>query len=138
MFNIEYHYIDRKVEIDEDKCSKWLNNIAKDEQSEIHEVNFVFCSDDYLLKINKEHLERDYFTDVISFYYNDEPGEIYGDVFLSIDRIKDNANQYGNAYLDELHRILVHGFLHLVGYTDNTDHEKTNMAKLENEYLAKR
>ncbi|MCF8302807.1 MAG: rRNA maturation RNase YbeY [Bacteroidales bacterium] len=138
MSNIQFHYINRKPTINEKDCSNWITLVANEEGSEINEVNFVFCSDDYLLDINKDHLNRNYYTDVISFYYNDEPGEIYGDVFISVDRVEENARRYVVKMKDEMDRIIVHGILHLIGYGDTSEAEKALMTERENLYLGLR
>ncbi len=99
----------------------WLLKCAKSEKQTISELNYIFCSDNYLKKINKQFLNHNYFTDVITFPTstpNDKT--ISGDIFISIDRVRDNAKTYGVKINDELHRVMVHGLLHLCGYGDKT------------------
>ena len=101
------------------------------------EIAFVFCSDDYLLDINQRFLAHDYYTDVITFDYSIE-SSISGDVFVSIDRVAENAAQVGVSFENELHRVLVHGVLHLLGYKDKTSEEKAVMTDKEDFYLSLR
>lgn len=97
-------------------------------------VNFIFCSDEYLSKVNMEFLKRDYYTDVISFDYS-EGDRISGDIMISVDRIKENAENLGVSYTEELKRIMVHGLLHLIGYDDATDDLRADMSRREDFYL---
>jgi probable rRNA maturation factor len=99
-------------------------------------VNFVFMSDDDLLNINQSILNHDYYTDVITFNYDDEDIE-YNEVLVSVDRVLDNALAYNTTLKLEIHRICFHGLLHLAGYDDQTEEDKTEMTKLENQYLTK-
>ena len=95
----------------------------------------IFCSDDYLLEVNKTHLQHDYYTDIITFDYC-EGDEISGDLMLSIDRIKDNAKQHKQLFFNELIRVVIHGHLHLVGYRDKTDVEQQTMREQEDRWIA--
>ena len=97
-------------------------------------VSFVFCSDDYLLKLNKEHLNHDYYTDVITFSYNEDQ-IISGDLFISVDRVKENANTHNISFLNELSRVAIHGLLHLCGYNDKSKEEVLIMRSKEKQYL---
>ncbi|NOZ34409.1 MAG: rRNA maturation RNase YbeY [Chlorobi bacterium] len=98
------------------------------------ELSFIFCSDNYLLEMNKNYLKHDFYTDVITFDYC-ENDIVSGDIFISIDRIKENAKIYKTTFQNELHRIMIHGVLHLVGYNDKTDKEQKQMREKENFYL---
>ena len=109
----------------------WLTDIAKNCDKSIGELCYIFCSDEYLLKINKEYLNHDYYTDIITFNYNQ--GEVIsGDIFISIDTVRSNAREYaqGNEQI-ELFRVMAHGMLHLCGYNDKTDSEQLEMTKME-------
>ena len=117
--------------------NKWIENSILSEKKKAGEISFIFCSDEYLLKINKEHLDHDYYTDVITFDYVVDD-EISGDIFISIDRIEENAKEYNVSFKDELNRIMIHGVLHLLGYKDKEKDEKELMTKKEDEYLSKR
>ncbi|MBP7185062.1 MAG: rRNA maturation RNase YbeY [Saprospiraceae bacterium] len=116
-----------------DDIKDWIRHIATKENKELGYLQYIFCSDEYLLKINKEHLDHDYYTDIITFPYNSAP--IEGDVFISIDRVKDNAQQFEVNYEIELYRVLAHGLLHLCGYLDKTEAEISVMREKENEYM---
>jgi probable rRNA maturation factor len=118
------------------EAKRWLTEVIRSEGKELGEVNIVFCSDDYLAGVNRKFLNRDYYTDVISFGY-DDPEKISGDIMISLDRIAENAEKMGVARLEELHRIMVHGVLHLLGYDDATDEMRDGMAKMEDLYLAR-
>ena len=97
-------------------------------------INVIFCSDEYLRQVNKEYLNHDYFTDIITFPMSVDP--LCADLFISVDRVTDNARRYDVSFLQELARVIIHGNLHLVGYNDKTDEEKIKMTKAENKYLA--
>lgn len=121
------------------KVREWINDVIKSEGfSRIAELNFIFCSDDYLLDINKEYLDHDTYTDIITFDSSEVAHVIAGDIFISIDRVRDNALKFSVSEVDELHRVIVHGVLHLCGYGDKTKEEKNTMTDKENECLAKR
>lgn len=111
--------------------TSWLMKIAAEHQHKITELNYIFCSDDYLLKINQEHLNHDYFTDIITFDHSEDTGFIEGDVFISVDRVRDNSETLQVQFLDELHRVIVHGLLHLLGYNDKSESEQKVMREKE-------
>jgi probable rRNA maturation factor len=111
-----------------------LNKIAKDHNLTISEIEVNLVDDNQLLKINQSSLHHDYFTDIITFDYN-EGKEISGDIYISIDRIKENAKTYKNSAFDELLRVMCHGVLHLCGYKDKTKPDKAQMTKMENKYV---
>ncbi len=116
----------------------WITSVIKEYAFEVGEINYIFCSDEYLLNINKEYLDHDYYTDIITFDQSEDDGLITGDIFISIDRVKENANQLHISFNDELNRVMIHGILHLVGINDKTPSEKSEMRKLEDHYLALR
>jgi probable rRNA maturation factor len=116
----------------------WLKSIAKKEKYSILELNYIFCSDEYLLQMNRDFLDHDYYTDIITFDNSEVSGKIEGDIFISIDRVKDNAQQQKTSLKDELHRVLVHGLLHLTGYKDKTSKEQEIMRKKEDSSLSLR
>ena len=107
------------------------------ENKNIENLSFIFCSDEYLLKINKNYLTHDFYTDVISFDYTEE-NLVSGDIFISIDRVKENAIIFSSSIKDELHRIIIHGLLHLLGYSDKTPRLKAIMKDKEDFYLSLR
>lgn len=132
MDNITYDFIDIEIpDFGSEFFSLWLNEVARQEGSEIEFLGYVFCSDEDLKEMNKDYLDHDYFTDVITFGYN-EGVSLNGEVFISYDRVKDNAVKFGNGSVyDELCRVMVHGLLHLIGYKDKTEEESELMRKKE-------
>lgn len=116
----------------------WINNTITSENHTLKELNFIFCSDNYLLEINKQYLNHDTFTDVITFDNSEEKAVIVSDIFISIDRIKENAKTFKVNFIDELHRVIIHGTLHLLGYPDKKKEEKDLMTSKEDFYLARR
>lgn len=117
------------------KTRKWIKTISQSEGYEIGSLNFIFCSDDYLLEINKQYLDHDYYTDIITFDNSEEEGKLEGDIYVSIDRVKENAGNLGVSFEMELRRVLIHGLLHLVGFEDNDDESKSKMRLKEDECL---
>ncbi|QNL51105.1 rRNA maturation RNase YbeY [Olivibacter sp. SDN3] len=117
---------------------KWIINTIRSEKFKPGEINFIFCSDEYLHKINLEYLDHDTYTDIITFDNSEDDHIVAGDIFISTERVEDNALQFGALPSDELHRVIIHGILHLCGYLDKTDSDKTLMTAKENEYLLKR
>lgn len=118
------------------QINEWLNKIVSQENHTITTLNYIFCSDAYLHKINVEYLNHDTFTDIVTFHYSQTPGIVEGDLYISIDRVKENAKTQNSSFFDELHRVIVHGVLHICGYGDKTPAEKVIMRKKEDEALA--
>lgn len=112
----------------------WLKEVIKNEHWRLAEVTYIFCTDHFLHKMNVEHLNHDTYTDVITFQYNEELVE--GDIFISVERTRENAVTFGVTAEQELHRVMVHGLLHLMGYKDKTPDDQTMMTAKENQYLA--
>ena len=117
------------------KVRSWIIATIAAEGYELTELNFILCSDDYLLRINQDYLQHDDYTDVITFDNSEELKMIVGDIFISIDRIKENAQQFGADEWTELCRVIIHGTLHLLGYKDKTKVAKTKMTAKEDFYL---
>lgn len=115
---------------------QWIKNTITAENYSLEELNFIFCSDEYLLRINQEFLQHDYYTDVITFDNSEVENNILGDIFISVDRIVDNAKQANTTAENEMHRIMIHGTLHLLGYKDKTKKHKEEMTGKEDFYLA--
>jgi len=113
----------------------WLKDLATREGFKIGELNYIFCSDEYLLQVNREHLDHDYYTDIITFDNSEEETKLEGDIFISVDRVRDNAQALGVPHEQELRRVLAHGLLHLSGYGDKTDAEAAQMRQKEEEAL---
>ncbi len=116
---------------------KWITAAAKKEGFEIVELNYVFCSDPYLKKMNVKFLKHNYFTDIITFDNSMVKKKIVGDIFISIDTVRFNAKQYKTTFDNELHRVMVHGLLHLVGYSDKTPAKQKVMRAMEDLWLKK-
>ena len=114
----------------------WINQTAKNENKEIGDISYVFCSDDYLLDINQRFLEHDFYTDIITFDYS-EANVLSGDLMISIDRVKDNSEKLNTPFSEELKRVMIHGILHLCGYKDKTKEEELLMRSKEDFYLAR-
>ncbi len=120
----------------ESKIIDWINRCITNENFQAGNINFVFVSDDYLLKMNQQYLNHDYFTDIISFDYCKEK-LISGDIFISVPRVKENASKLKQPFETELFRVMIHGILHLMGYNDKTKDEKKQMRQAENTCLQK-
>lgn len=117
--------------------NKWLKFVAESEVRRLGDINIIFCSDNYILDVNLKYLQHDYFTDIITFDYC-EGSVLSGDLFISIDSVRDNADFYGTEFTDELNRVIVHGLLHLIGYDDHSDSEQKLMRSKEDYYLSQR
>ncbi len=132
MINFNYEtdfYLDSEKQI-----SNWILNVISSEGFKLEEVNYVFCNDEYLHKLNVEFLNHDTLTDIISFDYS--VGKIIqGDIFISIERVVENANHFGVSFNEELNRVIVHGVLHYCGYKDKTESDAEVMRSKENFYL---
>jgi rRNA maturation RNase YbeY len=120
-----------------DEISRWISKIINDQKREEGEISYIFCDDQYLHKLNLEFLNHDTLTDIISFD-NSLGNQINGDIFISIERVKENADTYKTNFEDELHRVIIHGVLHYCGFNDKTKAEATLMRKKEDEALSQR
>lgn len=122
-----------------DKLSnnRWLKLVAGSEIKKLGDINVIFCSDNYILDVNMKYLQHDYFTDIITFDYC-QGDVLSGDLFISVDSVRENAVEYGAEFDEEIHRVIVHGLLHLIGYDDHTPDEQKTMREKENYYLALR
>jgi rRNA maturation RNase YbeY len=116
------------------RLAAWLKAVAGAEGKQTGEIAVVFCSDDYLLQLNRRYLQHDYYTDVITFDYT-EGAVLSGDLFISIDAVRANAAHYEQSFDDELHRVILHGVLHLCGYADATPAQQKTMREMEEKYL---
>ena len=117
--------------------SRWLKFVAESEAKRLGDIAVIFCSDNYILDVNIKYLQHDYYTDIITFDYC-EGNRLSGDLFISIDSVKENASFYGTEFADELNRVIVHGVLHLIGYDDHTKADIATMRSKENYYLSLR
>lgn len=120
------------------KLKAWLLYIIKTENYSLNNLNYIFTSDRYLLELNQKYLNHNTYTDIITFPYNTDNEPIMSDIYISIERAWDNAKKYNVRKIDEIHRLLVHGLLHLLCYNDHSESEKTIMRKTEDKYLSLR
>jgi len=120
------------------KVKQWIKDTIAAEGFKLDELTYVFCSDEYLLQINQQYLDHDTYTDIITFDNSSEDKVITGDIFISIERIRENAAKFNQSVTDELHRVVIHGALHLLGYKDKTAADSKNMTQMEDKYLDKR
>ena len=123
------------LDLDTDKLTRWINNIIQMYKGNIGDITFVFCNDEYILKINREYLDHDYYTDIITFDYCVDK-KISGDLFISLDTIQSNSTKFNTTYEQELYRVIIHGILHLLGFKDKTEEESSVMRQLEDKALA--
>ena len=119
--------------LEQGKIISWIQSTFTAEDRAYQGINIIFCSDEFLLRLNKEHLHHDYYTDIITFEYQAEP--IQGELYISLDRVEENAKTQSIPFIAELHRVIIHGVLHLIGYGDKTREEKDEMRKKEDYYL---
>jgi len=138
MSDVSFHSEQTRFSLtNESQIADWLCGVCQKEGKVLSEISIIFCSDDYLLEVNKKHLHHDYYTDVITFDYTEE-NIVSGDIFISVDRVSENAKSFSASVLDEVHRIILHGTLHLIGYTDKEDHAQEEMTAKEDFYLSLR
>lgn len=131
---ISFYTEELDFQLDEEQATiDWLKGVIRKEGWHLAALSYIFCTDDYLYKMNVEHLQHDTYTDVITFQYSDEVVE--GDVFISVERTQENATIYGASPKRELQRVMVHGLLHLMGYKDKSPTDQTLMTAKENEHL---
>ena len=133
---IDFQYIENDTLSNTEALNLWLNRVITEEKMEIGELVYVLCNDEYLLKKNIQFLNHNTLTDVITFDYSEEE-IISGDILISTERVVENAKIFNVNYLTELHRVMVHGLLHLLGYKDKTEKDANTMREKENYYLNK-
>jgi rRNA maturation RNase YbeY len=139
MQNIRFFTEDIQFELKQkNKLRKWIESVLVQNKKKAESINYIFTSDQYLLDINKQYLNHNYFTDIITFNNASAQESLQADIFISVERVKDNAKSLKTPFTDELHRVMIHGILHLIGFDDKTDQGKTEMRKKENHYLALR
>jgi rRNA maturation RNase YbeY len=133
--SIFFHKENVSFSADEELVVKWVKESIKSLGRTLGELSFIFCSDEYLKKINIKYLNHDFFTDVITFDYSNEK-LLFGDIYISTDRVKENAKTYKSSFNQELFRVIIHGVLHLCGFNDKTEEEKTLIRNKEDEFLS--
>lgn len=134
MLDIHFEDVD-DFSINENELTNWFSNVCSFENHTLGDISIIFCSDEYLLEMNKTHLDHDYYTDIITFDYTDNQ-IVSGDLFISIDRVRENALDFNVSFNHELHRVMIHGLLHLCGYKDKSDDEEKLMRSKENDALS--
>lgn len=117
------------------KVSKWINDVIKSHQKKVGNVSYIFCSNQYILELNQQYLNHNYFTDIITFDYCYD-NKVEGDIFISIDTVLDNSHRFKTNFNEELLRVIIHGVLHLVGFSDKTAKQQKHMRVLEDEALS--
>jgi rRNA maturation RNase YbeY len=132
---IDFNYETEFTLDNEETIRNWISNVIVSEGKKVGEINYIFCDDQYLLQINQEHLQHDYYTDIISFDYT-LGNELSGDMFISIERVKENAVDFDVSFDEELRRVIVHGVMHYCGYKDISEEDKRVMRVKEDEKLA--
>jgi rRNA maturation RNase YbeY len=120
--------------IEEEKLSEWINDVAQKYNKVVGEISYLFCEDEKILEVNKEYLDHDFYTDIITFDYS-EDNIISGDILISLQTVESNSQMYQTDYLEELHRVIIHGILHLCGLKDSTTEEEELMRTAENRAL---
>tara|TARA_B100000683_G_scaffold264135_1_gene293278 strand:+ start:4632 stop:5045 length:414 start_codon:yes stop_codon:yes gene_type:complete len=133
---IEFHFEIKFILNNQMELQKWIETVITSENKVLGDLNYIFCSDEYLLERNIKYLKHDTLTDIITFDYCEEE-IINSDIMISIDRVKENSSIFENSFSDELHRVMIHGVLHLIGYDDKTKKEKQTMRNKEDFYLKK-
>ncbi len=131
------HYFNEDVSLPKLKkreSTRWIKESILSEGKRVGDISFIFCSDNYLLVVNKQYLNHDYYTDIITFDYV-QGTLVSGDIFISVERVRENSLEFNTTFEDELNRILIHGILHLLGYKDKTRKDKLLMTRKENIYL---
>lgn len=134
--NISFHYQQAGFKFpNRNRLKAFLLSLFKKEQKELNTLTYIFCSDDYLLEINKSFLQHDYYTDIITFELAEKNQPTEGEIYISIDRVKDNAQSEKTSFTKELHRVIFHGALHLCGYKDKNPQQEKQMRAKEDEWL---
>lgn len=139
MPSVHYFYEDVNFKLSKSLITnRWIKKVIKIEKGKLDSLNFIFCSDAYLLEINKEYLNHNTYTDIITFDNSEDEGGLNGDIFISIERVKENAIKLQTPFEEELNRVMIHGVLHLMGYNDKSNQDKKLMRKREDAYLSLR
>ena len=121
-------------DIKRNNTKRWIKSVAEQYNKKIGDINYIFCNDEHILDINNQYLAHDYYTDIITFDYS-ENDVIAGDIFISLDTVRSNAEKFGTIYDEELHRVMIHGILHLCGVKDESDEEAKKMREAEDKAL---
>ncbi len=134
MINFSFHEVVKPTSFDLN--DRWANTCATSLFKEVGQIDYVFCSDNYLLEINQKALNHDYYTDIITFDLREEQGlPLDAEIYISLDRVRENAERYSCTFAEEIRRVMIHGLLHLSGLNDSTEEEKSHMRQMENKYI---
>jgi probable rRNA maturation factor len=137
VLKVSFNYVDRRLAItDKLKLREFIEELFMQEKKALQRLSYIFCSDEFLLQINKDFLQHDYYTDIITFDLSEGEEAISGEVYVSIDRIKDNATALKVSFIDEVLRVVFHGALHLCGYKDQKSTDIKLMREMENKYIS--
>jgi probable rRNA maturation factor len=128
------HDVDLDI-VDPDKWQIWIQQAIEEEGYELARIDFIFCSDEFLLEVNRAHLDHDFYTDILTFPLNSNP--IIAEIYISVDRTMENATSYSKSFEDELQRVMIHGILHLCGYDDHDETDVAMIRRKEEYYLKK-
>ncbi len=134
--DLQFHNQNTTFSLPENNIADWVVMLCNEKKLQAGEISIIFCSDEFLLQINQKYLSHDYYTDIITFDYSVE-NTLSGDLFISIDRVKENAEKYKTPFLKELFRVIIHGILHLSGQKDHSDIQRKQMQEQEEFYLRK-
>jgi probable rRNA maturation factor len=134
--SLQFFFLENSIALkNRGKLKDFIKGLFESEKQNLHRINYIFCSDEHLLSINKEFLKHDFYTDIITFDLSESTNKIDGEIYISLDRVRDNAQKFDTTINKELHRVIFHGALHLCGYKDKTSKEEAEMRKAENKYL---
>ena len=133
--SIQFNFLEPFSLKDRNRLKRFLASLFKREKKALAELQYILCSDPYLLEINRQFLHHDFYTDIITFDLADKDQPTQGEIYISVDRVRDNAGTFGSTITQELHRVIFHGALHLCGYGDKTQKEEQEMRKMEEKYL---
>ncbi|MBS1603050.1 MAG: rRNA maturation RNase YbeY [Bacteroidetes bacterium] len=128
---ISFHFLSEVSLRDRARLKSFLIRLFKKEKKQLAELQYIFCSDPYLLEINKQYLKHNYYTDIITFDLSEKGQPINAEIYISVDRVRENARLFGNSLKDELHRVIFHGALHLCGYKDKSQQDEKLMRQME-------
>ena len=138
MATINFHLIESNFSLRErTRLKKFISQLFKKEKKGLERLDYIFCSDSYLLEINRKFLNHDFYTDILTFDLSNNPKLTIGEIYISVDRVKENAMELSNSFKEEIHRVIFHGALHLCGYKDKLKADILIMRQMENRYLAK-
>lgn len=133
---VSFHFLQSFNLKNRTRLKGFIEFIFKKEKKKLNRLQYIFCSDNYLLEINTTYLKHDFYTDIISFDLSDKNQPTVGEIYISLDRVTDNASNFDSSFKEEIHRVIFHGALHLCGYKDKTPQEEIQMRKMEDKYLA--